>query len=70
MDVGIALAGAFVDELGIEAVPRHGVMLRWTSSVVGMNQNGMSTTTAGTATRTIIRPTAPLPSSRRAKTTL
>ena len=37
------------------------VMLRWTSSVVGISQNGASTSTAGTATRRIIRPVAPLP---------
>src|SRR5271156_2233193 len=37
------------------------VMLRWTSSVVGISQNGATTNTAGMATRIIIRAAAPLP---------
>src|SRR6202043_3367268 len=41
------------------------VMLRWTSSVVGISQNGASTRTAGTATRSIIRRVAPLPARSR-----
>ena len=36
-------------------------MLRWTSNVVGTSQNGASTNTAGTATRSIILRVAPLP---------
>lgn len=82
MNVGVALAGVLVDELGVKIVhAQHvpapylfsacekytngmrigNVMLKWTSSDVGISQNGASTSTAGTATRIIIRMAAPLP---------